>query len=284
MIMSAEFQYRLPHRIGGWRPGSHASVRLGAGQDFVTHMSLFEAPDPRRLDLRASLRNVREEWLVRANRQRSALAVHAIVDVSASMDFGAHRNKRLAASDFVESMGNSAFRAGDAVGMLAFDAVERTDLFVPCRLGRGAGNAMAELLRAANGVPGSGSGLVQAALHLTGRPELVFVVSDFHWPLQSLDEALELLASSCVVPVVVWDAAELRPPAGDGPVLARDAESGATRMIWLRPSLRAKWAERVANRRRELEEVFAKHRCRPFYLSGAFDHEAMSRYFIEETA
>jgi hypothetical protein len=55
-------------------------------------------------------------------------------------------------------------------------------------------------------------------------------------------------------------------------------------MIWLRPGLRARWAERVADRRGELEKIFAKHRCRPFYLSGAFDHEAMSRYFVEEIA
>ena len=56
-------------------------------------MSLFHRPDPRRLDLRASLRTLNEGWLVRVNRQRAGIAVRAIVDVSASMTFGGHRPK-----------------------------------------------------------------------------------------------------------------------------------------------------------------------------------------------
>ena len=52
-----EFHYRLPYRVGGWRPGAHPGTRLGAGQEFVSYMSLYDRPDPRRLDLRASLRD-----------------------------------------------------------------------------------------------------------------------------------------------------------------------------------------------------------------------------------
>ena len=84
-----EFHYRLPGRISGQRPGSHRGSSVGAGQEFVTHLSLYDRPDPRRLDLRASLRTLRDDdWLVRVNRQRAGTAVRAIVDVSASMCFG----------------------------------------------------------------------------------------------------------------------------------------------------------------------------------------------------
>ena len=31
----------------------------------------------------------------------------------------------------------------------------------------------------------------------------------------------------------------------------------------------------------ELEKLFAAHGMRPFYVIGAFDGEAMSRYFLE---
>ena len=41
-----EFHYRLPQRIGGWRPGSHRGSSLGAGQEFVSHMRLYDRPDP----------------------------------------------------------------------------------------------------------------------------------------------------------------------------------------------------------------------------------------------
>src|SRR5262245_48582546 len=124
---TGEFHYRIPRRVGAWRPGSHPATSLGAGQEFVSHMSLFDRPDPRRLDLRASLRDLRGEWLIRVNRQRAAVTVQAIVDVSASMSFGERRPKLHIVAELMEALGQSAFRAGDALGMTAFDSTERMD-------------------------------------------------------------------------------------------------------------------------------------------------------------
>jgi hypothetical protein len=99
------------------------------------------------LDLRASLRNIRQDWLVRVNRQQASIPVHAVVDVSASMSFGTERSKLHVAADLVEAVGQSAFRVGDAFGMVAFDSRERSDLFVPAMFGRGVGETMALMLR-----------------------------------------------------------------------------------------------------------------------------------------
>jgi uncharacterized protein (DUF58 family) len=286
-----EFHYRLPGRVGGQRPGSHPGTSLGAGQEFVSHTSLYNKPDPRRLDLRASLRNVQHDWLVRVYRQRASVPVHAVVDVSASMAFGAERTKLDVAADFVEALGNSAFRVGDAVGLLAFDAVEREDLYVPASMGRGMGHQMASSLRgAASAGAGGIEGLEQAVLRLAGREGLVFIVSDFHWPLDRLGDVLDLLAHALVVPVVSWDAAETQPPGSEQGVASvalaslRDVESGRHRMLWMRPSLRERWREGVAMRRQALDDLFEAKSVRPFYLSGSFDGDAMSDYFFEATA
>ena len=120
MITAQEFHYRLPQRASSPRPGAHPGASLGAGQEFVGHQRLYDRPDPRRLDLRASLRSVHGDWLVRTHRQRAAIAVHALVDVSGSMRFGARTPKLERAAEFVEALGHSAFRLGDALGMLAF--------------------------------------------------------------------------------------------------------------------------------------------------------------------
>jgi hypothetical protein len=37
----------------------------------------------------------------------------------------------------------------------------------------------------------------------------------------------------------------------------------------------------VAKRRAQLDDLFAARDLRPFYVIGAFDGEAMSRYFLE---
>jgi uncharacterized protein (DUF58 family) len=279
-----EFHYRLPHRVGGWRPGSHPGTGLGAGQEFVSHASLYDRPDPRRLDLRASLRDLHGDWLVRVHRQRAGASVHAIVDVSASMGFGSHETKLQVAADFVEALGQSTFRVGDALGMLAFDAAERTDLFVPPLARRGMGALMASMLRHCDCAAGGFEGLEPAVQRLAGRRGLVFLVSDFHWPLERLDAVLDLLVHAYVVPMVVWDPAEIEPPLQDALASLRDTESGVRRTLWLRPKLRARWRDAVAHRRLELDRFFAEHAFRPFYVSGTFDAEAMSQYFLEAAA
>jgi hypothetical protein len=276
-----EFHYRFPRRGGGWRQGSHAGSSLGLGQEFVSHRRLYDWPDPRRLDLRASVRDVRSDWLVRVNRQRVSVPVYVIVDVSASMGFGSHGRKLQVAADFVEALGPSAFRVGDAVGMFAFDRHAREDLFVPALLSRGMGNLMASMLTQCQTSAAGSEGLQEVALDIAGRQSLIFLLSDFHWPLACLTQLLEVLASSHVVPMVIWDAAELQPPAKDALMPLRDMESGSQRTLWMRPRLRARWAEAVEERRTQLVAACEPYGSHPFFVCGNFDSDALSRYFFE---
>jgi len=301
-----EFHYRFPGRVGGQRPGSHPGSSVGAGQEFVAHRSLFDYPDPRRLDLRASLRTLQDEWLVRVNRQRTGTTARALVDVSASMSFGVSRPKLHVVADFVEALGLSAFRVGDAVGMMAFDIAERTELFMPARVSRGMGSIMAAALREWSddyrGDSGSGrrgasvhddgsarregpaTGLEDAVSRLVGQQGLVFLLSDFHWPLERLTVPLDLMAHATVIPIVVWDYAETNPPTQNALASLSDMESSRRRTLWLRPKLRDEWRRSVARRRAEIEDFFHAHTLRPFYMEGSFDPDALSRYFFEAEA
>lgn len=285
--MSQEFHYRLPRRVGGWRPGAHKGSSLGAGMEFVSHMSLYDRPDPRRLDLRASLRATGGDWLVRVNRQRVGIPVYVLADVSASMSFGAPQTKLQVVADFVEALGQSAFRVGDALGLLAFDDEERPELFMPALLSRGMGSAMAAGLRQWQSRPAGGEGrlgLDDVALHLAGRRGLVFLASDFHWNLERLSPVLDLLVNVHVVPMVVWDAAEIEAPREDAIAAVQDMESGRRRCLWLRPKLRQQWRDGVAQRRAQLIQFFAARGLHPFFVCGAFNGEAMSQYFFETAA
>lgn len=288
----AEFHYRLPHRARGPRPGAHPGMGLGAGQTFAAHRRLFDHPDPRRLDLRASLRDPRREWLVRLPSPRIAVPVHAVVDVSASMHFGARRRKLDVVADFVAALGASAFRAGDPLGLVAFDTEPRDDLHRPPRHSRGAGLQMAARLRELvpaeaqqpHEPPRGADALRRATAALAGRHGLVFIASDFHWPLDELPAVLEALAPACVVPLVVWDPAETEPPASHAWLALRDAESGARRSLWLREPVRREWRRAVAERRAALQALFTARGLAPFALNGRFDAEAMTRHFIEAVA
>lgn len=284
MDETTEFHYRLPYRVGGLRPGSHPGTNLGGGDEFVSHVRLFDRPDPRRLDLRASLRNLGGDWLVRVYRQRTGIPVQVIADVSSSMRFGARRTKLDVAADFVESLGQSAFRMGDALGMRAFDSQERADLYMPALRARGTGSVLATLLRRCETRPGSIDGLLEAAASLAASRSLVFLVSDFHWPLDRLNEVLNLLGNTWLVPMIVWDPAETEPPAPGALVALTDAESGQRRTLWLGRKLLGQWRESVARRQAELDRAFLARDIRPFHVRGAFDGKAMSQYFLEAAA
>jgi hypothetical protein len=200
------------------------------------------------------------------------------------MAFGSRRSKLDIAAEFIEALGQSTFKVGDALGMLAFDSRERTDLFVPAMVSRGMGDTMATMLRSCSGAGGDAAGLQDAIQHLAGRRGLVFLVSDFHWPLAGMSAALDSLVQSFVVPVVIWDAAEIEPPTHNGLAQLRDVESGTQRTLWIRPRIREKWLESANERRNELNRIFAARAIRAFYVTGHFDSEAMSQYFFEVAA
>ncbi|MBC5782210.1 MxaS protein [Ramlibacter sp. USB13] len=283
MAAVQEFRYRSPHRVGGWRTGTHEGTGPGAGLAFATHLRLFDWPDPRRLDLRASMASLRSEWLVRVNRQQAAMTVRLLVDVSASMRFGTPSKLEVVA-DFARALGQSAFRVGDAVGMAAFDRTERPELRIAAWRHRGMGEMLASLLLQSRGGAGGIEGLREAAMLLQGRGGIVFLASDFQWPLEGLHAVLDLLAPAHVVPLVVWDAAELEPPAADGLATVRDAESGRTRTLWLRPALRTRWREAFRERRMALDRLFGLRGVRPFHLRGAFDAQALTNHLCEVQA
>ncbi len=282
-----EFHYRLGKRVGGHRPGSHPGLSLGSGQDFAAHARLFDRPDPRRLDLRASLRDPRGDWLVRTYQQRAAIRLTAVVDVSDSMRFGEPADKLSVATELVESMGVSAFRAGDAAALIAFDTRVRNDLHRPARHHRGAAAQMAQALREsrrpvrreASGNPAEA--FCDAVRPLQRNSGLVFLISDFHWPLETVRPAIEALSTARLIPVVVWDPAEAVPPPRNGLLSIRDPESGRYRSVWMNDDYRRAWRQAIASRRQQLEQLFKPAGARPVYLSGRFDPEQLSRYFLD---
>ena len=166
----------------------------------------------------------------------------------------------------------------------AFDSHARRDLFVPALFSRGMGNLMAALLTSCRAASAGSEGIEEVALHVAGKHSLVFLISDFHWPVERLSGVLEMLAASHVVPMVIWDPAELQPPASDALLPLQDMETGAHRTIWMRPRLRARWTEAVEERRTQIVEACAPLGARPFFVSGKFDSDAMSRYFLESVA
>ena len=120
-----------------------------------------------------------------------------------------------------------------------------------------------------------------AAQRLGARHSLVFIASDFHFPLATLARVLPMLASHTVVPLVLVDAAEQTLPRGRGLVRVNDMESGSERTLWLRPGLAARLAEQAAARREQFDALCHRHGCPPLHMVDRFDADAVTRYFYQ---
>jgi uncharacterized protein (DUF58 family) len=273
-----ELHYRLAGAARGHFPGHHRSRHGGNGFEFRGHANLHDAPDARRLDMQASLRDPFGRWIVRLHSQRLSIPVAVVADLSASIGVA---NKQGVLADLVESLAWSAWRSGDSFGFVGCDSAVRQDLLLPQTRARGAGTALAASLRALTLAGRSAQALVQAHAHLTPRRALVFLVSDFHLPLADVAAVLASLSHHEVLPVVLWQPEEFDLGAQRGLADVAEPESGQRRWLWWRPALRERWQAAAQARRAALLKLFRAQRLSPLFIEGAFDADAVTRHFLQ---
>jgi len=107
----------------------------------------------------------------------------------------------------------------------------------------------------------------------------VFLVSDFHWPGDLLAAVMDSLQGHDVVPLVLWDRAEFELPERRGLAWVMDAETRQHRLLWLRPALRQRWAQRLPQAQAALTERLRRWRAQPLFLLDGFDANAITAYF-----
>jgi hypothetical protein len=275
-----EVHYRVGAPVLGHFPGHHRSTRGQSGFEFRGHASLLDAPDPRRLDLHASLRDPFGDWRVRIYSQRQSIPVTVVADLSASMGFAGRTRKLAVLADLVESLAWSAWRTGDSFGFVGCDTAVRADLLQPQSRQRAAGGETARRLRALQPTGRDARGLLDAPRHLGRRRALLFLVSDFHLPLDQVAAVLDGLSAHDVVPTVLWDPLEFGLGAARGLAQVIDPESGRQRLVWWRPALRARWEAAHAARRAGLRQLFRARRLKPLFIEGGYDAEAVTRHFL----
>ena len=278
--MIEEFHYTIPWRASSPHPGGHPSLQLGGGDEFAGLLPFASCPNPRHLDIRASLSDPFDQLTVRSFRQRSNIPVIVLADLSASIGFQGAADKAELLARFSASVAWSAYRHGDRFGFFGGDQTLREELLIPPRYYKGGVPELYErLLRFPR--TGCGSDGLMAAAHWLGKQRsLVFLISDFHFSLEGLDALMAGLTRHDVVPVVLWDSGEYERLPDWGLALVEDPETGQRRRLFMRPALKARLARRYAERREELAERFRRQGRSPFYVIDRFDADALTRYFL----
>lgn len=275
-----EVHYAIRWRSKGTYPGHHPSRQPGGGLQFRTHVDLIDAPDPRRFDIRASIRDPFQQLKVKVYQQTSSIPVFVVADLSASMDYAGAHHKRAVLADFVEAMSYSAYRTGDTFGFYGCGARDEQPIRLTPTFSRAAGEKLARTLRDVVPAGRDAAGLERAAEFLGTKRALVFLLSDFHFPLAETERLLTSLAYHDVVPVVVWDRHEFERLPNFGLLRMIDPETRQTRLLVMRRSLKRQLQENFAARRRALNELFLGFGREPLMLLDGFQSDEVSRYFI----
>ena len=277
-------EYRVRWKTTSLRPGAFRGLYAGAGDRTRASVPLHENADPRRIDVRATLRDPLGRIWVRELELNSALKVIVLADVSASMGYVGHYDKLDQLRRIAVAIARSAFRNGDAFGFYAASVAPHDALAMPARIDRGAGDWIARKLAHFTPSGDNARGLLQVIPRMPHRRALVFLVSDFHWPERDIAEIMRGLAHHAVVPVVLRDPAEADAIHRRGIAVLRDLETGAQRFVWLRRASIAALRRGRDARDEALRRICRAAGCSPFFVRERFDPALLSRYFMEAAA
>ena len=286
-----QFFYTINWRTKSYNAGATLTRHHGNGRDFAGFASLLACPDPKRIDIRASVRTVPSQWLVRIYLERAAIRVQAIVDVSSSMFFQGDANMRQQVTEFVSSLAWSVTRQGDAFGMRAANDSLQAGLQVLPSFQPGTAQAVAKQMTSywqqATGIrQGQGASAVTAALEAIGpQRSLVFLISDFYWPEALMQQALKAAQPHDVIPVVLRDQMATEGLPAFGWARLRDMETGEERSWMLRRSLHRQIAAHARQQAQALNAQFLKAGTRPpLWLRPGWRAEDVSRHLMETMA
>ena len=279
-----EFNYQIGWRSRGRHPGRHASAERGLGMDFRGHAPLIAYPDPRRIDLRQTIRDPFDQIWVRIFNQKSSVPVTVACDLSGSMGFAGQMRKLEIASEITASAAYSAFRVNDPFGFIGFDEKVREDFLFNSSVKVHGAFELAERLAAYHPPhPGAG-GIAEINRYLPRERALVLLISDFHMPLEALGQALNSMMRHHVVPLVLWDAAEYRSLPEFGIASITDCESGMRRTLFLRKSYRERILQSFEDRRLALEQLFMRYDMPPLFIEDGFEPDDLTEYFYQFVA
>jgi len=278
--MTEPLQYRLPWQSTSVYPGAHPGRMVGAGQLFNRHEPLIASPDPRRIDLRASVLDPFGGYRVRVFLQQTTVNVYLIADLSASMGLG---NKPHILQKLLLDLADAAAGYGDKLGFIGCSqTIEQRWRLVAIRQHQAFIRLTQQLQ--AHQFSGSATALSEAVAYLPERRSLVFLFTDCHFPMPQLETLLRTLQTHDVVPLVPSDLQHYLRLPDWGMVTFQDMENRGTRTLLMRPALKQKIVAAHQQRQRELTHSFRAFGMEPLFIQDTYSSQQINQYFRQRAA
>jgi uncharacterized protein (DUF58 family) len=268
-----QIEIRTKRLVADTLAGQYHSVFKGRGMNFDAVREYVPGDEVRAIDWNVTARTGRP--FVKKFVEERELTLLFMVDVSASGDFGSGmQSKRELAAEIASVLAFSVIKNSNKVGLLLF--TDRVELFVPPRKGR------RHVLRIVRDVlsfepVGCGTNLVHAldfANDVSERRGIVFLLSDFQTPNQSVDDIADLLIAlrqtnrrHDLVAMPIEDPRERVLP-DLGIVTIEDAETGEMVEIdSANPEVRERFSQIAQVRSEQLQKIFNREAIDSLRLS-----------------
>jgi uncharacterized protein (DUF58 family) len=255
--------------VHGHLAGAHKSPLAGFAVEFAGHREYTLGDDPKHIDWRVYF--TREKLFVKQYELETNFVCHLLLDVSASMRYGAERSqKMLFAAQLAMALAYSIVRQSDKVSLLTFDNEVRG--FVP------PGNTLAQIVRMTEHLdqiqPVAKTDLARCLGEIAGRlgrREIVLIFSDFLGNIEALAPVLERLryARHEVVLLQVLHQDELTFRLG-GMVKFQGLEGGDD-LLAQADDLREAYLGALHRFQERLEEIADRNRCEWVLLNSSGD-------------
>ncbi len=273
------FEYVIGWKSDSIQLGDHPGTQRGIGFDYRGNANLVDYPDPRRMDIRQTIRDPFEQVQVRQFNQDSTTPIYAVCDLSGSMQFKGQERKLDKAIEIATAIANSAYRAGDLFSFIGYNQQVLEDFALPLtRNLHQSKDAMSSLHDYRLNHVGA-DGITDVPNFLGQTRSLVFWISDFHMPLNVIEKALMAMSLHKVIPIVLWDDEEYKrlPKFGFGTMI--DLESGRNRTLFFRGEIKAKFISAFNERRHALETLCWKFDSPALFIHGEYKPELVTHYF-----
>jgi uncharacterized protein (DUF58 family) len=239
------------HVRPGQATGERRSTKRGTSVEFADYRDYAKGDDLRRVDWNIYARL--ERPFIKLFEEKEDLAVHILLDCSASMDWGADsENKWQYARQLAAALGYIALTAGDRLTVTALRSEQTPLTFGPVR-GPGHTLRLIDWLASLD---------VQGPTHLNtglrayaiagGRAGLTLLITDLFSPAGYLQGVTSLAARGHEVAIIhILSPDEIDPPLG-GDLRLIDVETGAAQEVTIDGGMRDLYRRRLAAWRDEI--------------------------------
>ncbi|MDK3156789.1 DUF58 domain-containing protein [Kamptonema cortianum] len=218
-----QIEIRTKHLVNDSLTGQYHSVFKGRGMDFDEVREYAPGDEVRFIDWNVTARAGRP--FIKKFTEERELTILLLVDLSASGDFGSHRqSKREMAAELASVLAFSAIRNNDKVGLLLF--TDKIEQYIPPKKGRRhVLRVIREILFFQPTSKGTDvNGALKFASRVTNRKSVMFLLSDFY--CEDFKTELRLCARRHdLVGVMIHDPSEMTLP-DIGLLTLEDSETG----------------------------------------------------------